>query len=128
MVAMDKKHIKQLSVEHLSLVDPETGKVRAILEMGESKSLLDGLPIRAVRLRLLRPDGETALVAEVADDGEPRVSVGHPDRGIAVIVMREGVGVWGADGDVRRLEPPSHRYPPQGEPGPLLRSDLEPHG
>lgn len=100
---MDKQRIKDLWVEKLTLVDPESGKVRAVLEIGESKSLLDGLPTQAVRLRLLRPDGETALVAEVADDGEPRVSVGHPQRGVAVMVMRDGMEVWDAAGNVRPL-------------------------
>lgn len=39
------------------------------------------------------------LVAEVIDDGEPRVPVGHADRGVTVMVMQSGLDPWGTDGN-----------------------------
>lgn len=100
MAAMpEKQRIRELEVERLVLREPNDGRLRAVLETTATRDPDRDVLAPTVRLTLLDPVGEPAFVAEVDGNGEARLSVGHPDRGQAVIVSRSSVDVW-AGGNV----------------------------
>lgn len=95
----DRLRVRELEVERLVLREPNQGRVRAFLEFVPTEDADREVPSPTIWLTLLDPAGEPALVAQVDGNGEARLSVGHPDRGPAVIITREIVEVW-ADGNV----------------------------
>ncbi len=83
----------EIEVERIVLREPEGGPVRAVLETAPPREPGEGCgPV--VRLSLLTPRGELALVAEVDETGEPRLFVGHPDRGTTVVITPDAVDLW----------------------------------
>jgi hypothetical protein len=95
MVAMDEPHrFREVEVERILLREPNGGRVRAILETAPPRDPDSEVQVPIVRLTLLTPTGEPALVAEVGPDGSPRVFVGHPDRGPALVLTGTALDIW----------------------------------
>jgi hypothetical protein len=95
----NRKRIHELEVERLLIQEPNEGRVRAVLETAPGRSPDGEVDVPTIRLRLLSPTGEPALVAEVDDTGTPTVFVGPPDEGMAVVLRPESIDVW-AHGNV----------------------------
>ena len=73
------------------VVEDDQGRPRAVIECGASPEPPRGAP---VHLRLLAASGDPMIELRLDDDGEPRLTVGHPDRGAAVVILRTEVQVW----------------------------------
>lgn len=82
--------MNELTVRRL-VVQDDQNRPRVVIECGASPDPPRGAP---VHLRLLAASGDPMLEIRLDEDGEPRLSVGHPDRGAAVIVLRAKVQVW----------------------------------
>jgi hypothetical protein len=89
---------RELVAERLLLLELNAGRIRAVLETLPSTDREAG-PAPITRLTLLDPRGEPALVAEIDPQGEPVLHVGHPDRGISVVISSRGLDAW-AGGNV----------------------------
>ncbi|MBK9386078.1 MAG: hypothetical protein IPN34_14800 [Planctomycetes bacterium] len=85
-----KKRIHELTIERLVIREPNDGRVRAVLE-----TCGDGA-VPGVRLSLLDPRGDPALVMQIDGDGAPVVHVGNPDRGVTVTISPNAVDCWSA--------------------------------
>ena len=53
-----------------------------------------------VRLTLIAATDDPMLIAELTSDGEPRLSVGHVDRGASMIVKRREIALWAGGNEV----------------------------
>ena len=82
--------MSELRIRRL-VVEDDQGRPRAVIECGPSPDPPRGAP---VHLRLLAVSGDPMIELRLDEDGEPLLSVGHPDRGAAVIVLRTEVQVW----------------------------------
>ncbi len=91
---MARMEPREIQVERLTLREPNGGRIRAILETAPSRNPDADSGVPVVRLSLLSPTGEVALVAEVDETGEPQVFVGNPDRGTTVIIGRQAIDHW----------------------------------
>lgn len=96
MTRTDDNHlrIRELEVERLVLREPNGGRIRAVIETGPSRDPDLRAPVLAVRLTLLDPAGQPAVVAEVDGTGEATVFVGHPDHGDSIVLAPHAVDVW----------------------------------
>lgn len=84
---------RELVLERLLIREPNDGRVRAVLETAPSTDPEAG-PSPIVRLSLLDPLGQPTLVAEVDSQGDPRLHIGHPDRGITVVISNRAIDAW----------------------------------
>ena len=91
----------EIEVRRLVLKD-EAGRVRAVLETVPPENS-DPPNAPGVRLTLFAATGDPMLSVELTCDGEPRLSVGHPDRGTSVIVNRSEVSIWAGGNEVAVL-------------------------
>ena len=91
----------ELDVRRLVLRD-EAGRERAVLERVPPADT-DPPNAPGVRLTLIAATGDPMLTAELTCDGEPRLSVGHLDRGASVIVNRREVALWAGGNEVAVL-------------------------
>ena len=82
---MNDIHVRRLVLED------NQGRARAVLECGSSKDPPKG---SSVRLRLLAASGDPMIELQLDEDGEPPLSLGHPNRGAAVIAMRQEIQLW----------------------------------
>ena len=87
--------MKDIHVRRL-VVEDDQGRPRAVLECGSSPDPPKG---SSVWLRLLAVSGDPMIELQLDEDGEPRLSIGHPDRGVAVIAMHHEIQLW-KDGNV----------------------------
>ncbi len=90
---------EQIEVERLVLREPSKGKVRAILETVVPEGPPEEPQVPCVRLSLLSPWGDVALMAEVDGGGTPSLHVGNPDRGVTTTITPSDVNLW-AEGNV----------------------------
>ena len=88
MALMERREIE---VERLTLREPNGGRVRAILETAPPRNLDAKSNVPVVRLSLLSPTGEVALVAEVDETGEPRIYVGHREHGATIAIDKSAI-------------------------------------
>ena len=88
--------MSELRIRRL-VVEDDQGRPRAVIECGPSSDPPKGA---AVHLRLLAVSGDPMIELRLDEEGEPRLSVGHPDRGAAVIVLRTEVQVWKGGNEV----------------------------
>ncbi len=93
MNAQDRHVFKEVEMERLLLREPNDGRVRAVLETAPARDQ-EGPAVPVIRLSLLSPDGEPALVAEVDEQGAPTVHVGHPDRGTTAVITPRAIDLW----------------------------------
>lgn len=94
---------QEIQVERLVLREPGGGRVRAVLETVPATDEDGVAQVPGVRLTLLSPAGEPALVAEVGGDGTPTLFVGHPDRGVSIAISRQAVDLWSGGNTVASL-------------------------
>ena len=74
--------------------EPAHGRVRAILEAIPATDDDGVAQVPVVRLTMMTPAGEPALVLEVGKDGAPMLAVGHPDHGVSAVIRRNAVDLW----------------------------------
>ena len=82
------------------VVEDEQGRPRAVIACSTGP---DPPRSAAVTMRLLTASGDPMIEIRLDEEGEPRLSVGHPDRGAAVIVMRTELQVWDGGNEVAVL-------------------------
>ena len=78
--------MNELTVRRL-VVQDDQNRPRAVIECGSSP---DPPGDGGVRLSLLAATGDPKAVLELVD-GQPRLSIGHPDRGTSAILLRSEV-------------------------------------
>ncbi len=76
---------------HRLVIEDDQGRTRAVIECGASP---DPPGDGGVNLTLFAATGDPMLCAEIDDDGQPRLSVGHSDRGASLILMRTELQLW----------------------------------
>ncbi len=99
----DRLVVREIVAERILLREPREGRVRAILETGLFSRDPTPPVVPGVRLVLLGPDGEPALVAEIGADGQPALFVGGPDTGPAVAITPASIDVWAGGNQVATL-------------------------
>ena len=90
----NRRVFKEIEAERFLLREPHGGRVRAILETAPPRGPDTEVKVPTVRLILLTPTGEPALVAEVDEAGSPPMFIGAPDGGTTIILSREAVDLW----------------------------------
>ena len=91
----------EIRVGRITLVD-EAGRERAVIETTPPRSD-EPLAGSGVRLSLFAATGDPMLVAEVDSNGQPKLHVGHPDRGTTVTIERGALSVWKNGNEVAAL-------------------------
>ena len=85
---------REIEIERLVVREPAHGRVRAILEAIPATDDDGVAQVPVVRLTMMTPAGEPALVLEVGKDGAPMLAVGHPDHGVSAVIRRNAVDLW----------------------------------
>lgn len=97
--AMADQQFREIEVERLILREPNEGRARATLETVPPDDPDTNVEVPVVRLTLLTPTGEPALVAEVDQAGVPTLHIGRPDRGTTATLTRGAIDFW-RDGNI----------------------------
>ncbi len=88
---------KTIEAERFLLREPNQGRVRARLETAAPRDEeCQGIQGRVVRLTLLDPDGDAALIAEVDERGEATLHIGHPEKGTTITLTSSRIDLWHA--------------------------------
>ena len=94
----------EIEVSRLVLREPDSGRVRAVLELQPARQRDDDAPVYPrPTLTLFTAAGDPSLVVELDEVGNPRVAVGHPDRGASVVLTGESVSLWAGGNEVAVL-------------------------
>ena len=82
------------------IVEDDQGRPRVVIECGDST---DPPGDGGVSFTMLAATGDSMLCAEIDQDGQPRLSVGHPDRGTSLFLMRSELQLWEGGNEVATI-------------------------
>ena len=94
----------EIEVSRLVLREPDSGRVRAVLELKLARERDDDAPAYPrPTLTLFTAAGDPALVVTLDEIGRPQISVGHPDQGPTLVLSRESACLWAGGNELAVL-------------------------
>ena len=91
--------MNELRIRRL-IIEDDQGRSRAVIECGASP---DPPGDGGVSLTMFAATGDPMITAEIDHDGQPRLSVGHPDGGASLYLFRSELQVWEGGNEVAIL-------------------------